>query len=67
MTLENFGSMVGLKVSGEITPAPVKTERFGKHYEVTIACGDDATASLTFGEDAYEWLKKKGLIAPEKE
>lgn len=56
-----------LIINGEITKAPVKTERFGVHYEVIIACGDDATASLTFGEDAYEWLKKKGFIVPEKE
>lgn len=55
------------KISGELIKAPVKTERFGVHYEITIACGDDATASLTFGEDAYKWLKKKGFIAPEKE
>lgn len=67
MTLETFGEMVGLKVSGDINLAPEKIEFFGKHYEVTIACGDDATASLIFGEYAYEWLKNKGLITPEKE
>lgn len=41
---------------GTLHDAPVKTERFGKHYSVLIGIGKDHTAEITLTDDALEAL-----------
>ena len=45
-----------LKQAGSIEPAPIKTQRNGKHYEILVGIGNDHTARVTLNEDALEAL-----------
>lgn len=53
---------ITMQINGEIGEAPKKTIRYGKHYEVLIALGKDATGSFYFDEDGMEYLKKNNFI-----
>lgn len=44
--------------ANKMAPAPYKTQRQGKHYEVIIGIGNDHIATLTLDEDAYIELCK---------
>jgi len=52
----------GLKV----VPAPVKTERFGTHYEFVIGIGNDETASITMTKEAFEDLARFDWCNPDE-
>ena len=45
-----------LIAKGKLDAAPVKTERFGKHYSVLIGIGKDNHAELVLTDDALEAL-----------
>lgn len=47
---------------GDLKTAPVKTERFGKHYEILVELGKDATGSFITSGDGFRWLRKNGFI-----
>ena len=40
----------------DLSDAPVKTMRHGKHYEFLIGIGNDHTAFITMDKEAYEAL-----------
>lgn len=52
-----------LLIKGEETrQAPKSTDRYGDHWEITLALGNDATANLIFSEDGRDWLIENGYI-----
>jgi hypothetical protein len=46
-----------LAEKGQLKDAPVKTERFGKWYELIIGIDNDTTLSITLSDDDLEVLK----------
>lgn len=55
-----------LNIIDEVTsllPAGSKQEQLSDHFEIIIALGNDATASLIFdSEDAVKWLLENDYI-----
>ena len=69
-TLDDFKkqeNMLGTLIA-DIKPqqAPVKTERFGEHYEFIIGIGKDETASVTMTKEAFDALKMMQVVASGK-